>query len=325
MAPRKAARVQIDPAAVNSESKPQQTGQVFNIWYSKWTGGENNGREGLVHSKTRCNVELDSGYTRADKHVAADSVNGDKYFCLYFARGCCCNGKHCEYLHRIPTEMDNLPPNVDCFGREKFMDYRDDMAGIGSFSKVNRTLYVGRISNLDGNIELELSKNFGQYGDIERIRVIKSKKIAFVTYRFENQAQFAKEAMYGQSVTGDVNEALNIRWASEDPDPSAQKRNKQEMERSALKKAQKLLEEMNRQRLKEGVKSVKESPTTDHVATDPASTNPPLLESSPSIIINTDSLSALRKLKRRKIIKKHQDSIQTPLRTILADYSSDSD
>ena len=35
-------------------------------------------------------------------------------------------------------------PNVDVFGREKHSDYKEDMSGVGSFMRVNRTLYVGR-------------------------------------------------------------------------------------------------------------------------------------------------------------------------------------
>jgi hypothetical protein len=40
-------------------------------------------------------------------------------------------------------------PNVDCFGRDKHADYRDDMGGAGSFMRQNLTLYVGRIHVTD--------------------------------------------------------------------------------------------------------------------------------------------------------------------------------
>ena len=128
---RSPARVQLDPSLVKENSKPDQTGQVFNIWYNKWTGGENNGRRGITHAKHRCNVVLDSGYTRADKHAREGEINRTHYICLYFARGYCCNGKNCDYLHRIPNELDIFSPTVDCFGRERFMDYSDDKSGIG--------------------------------------------------------------------------------------------------------------------------------------------------------------------------------------------------
>ncbi|GME71175.1 unnamed protein product [Ambrosiozyma monospora] len=242
---RKPARVQLDPATVNAAGKPEQTGQVFNIWYGKWTGGEYNGKAALTHSKHRCHVEKDSGYTQADKYTTPDSVNRDKFICVYFARGLCCNGKNCDYLHRLPTDMDFFPTTVDCFGREKFASYRDDMAGVGSFNTVNRTLYVGRINSTSGNIELKINRAFSEYGEIERMRVIKDRRIAFVTYKLESQAQFAKEAMHGQSLDEDnENEALNIRWANEDPDPKSQKRRREEIEKTALETAKKLLKVM---------------------------------------------------------------------------------
>lgn len=35
----------------------------------------------------------------------------------------------CTYLHRLPLPATKLPDSsLDCFGREKFSDYRDDMA-----------------------------------------------------------------------------------------------------------------------------------------------------------------------------------------------------
>jgi hypothetical protein len=36
--------------------------------------------------------------------------------------------------------IDILPDTaLDCFGREKHADYRDDMGGVGSFGRQNRT------------------------------------------------------------------------------------------------------------------------------------------------------------------------------------------
>lgn len=239
---RKPARCQLDPSLVSASNKPEQTGQVFNIWYSKWTGGENNGRRGLTHAEHRCDVKRDSGYTRADKYAKENQVNRSKYFCLYFARGYCCNGKNCDYLHRIPTELDVFSPTVDCFGRERFMDYRDDMSGIGSFGRVNKTLYVGGIVNMTGNIEMRISKAFGEFGDINYINVVPSKHIAFVSYKLESQAQFAKEAMYGQSLEpGNETETLNIRWANEDPSFTARKRQREDENEMTMEMARKLL------------------------------------------------------------------------------------
>ncbi|PWY85777.1 hypothetical protein BO94DRAFT_535923 [Aspergillus sclerotioniger CBS 115572] len=228
---RRPARPQVDPATIKSEPPPQ-TGQIFNIWYNKWSGGD---RENSYLSKTaapsRCNISRDSGYTRADK------VPGS-YFCLFFARGVCPRGSECEYLHRLPTLHDLFNPNVDCFGRDKFSDYRDDMGGVGSFTRQNRTLYVGRIHVTD-NIEEVVSRNFAEWGQIDRIRVLTSRGVAFVTYTNEANAQFAKEAMAHQSL--DHNEILNVRWATVDPNPLAQKREARRLEEQAAEAVRRAL------------------------------------------------------------------------------------
>ncbi|KAI7687199.1 Pre-mRNA-splicing factor, partial [Hortaea werneckii] len=182
-------------------------------------------------AKGRCNVALDSGFTKADK------VPGS-YFCLFFARGLCPKGQDCEYLHRLPNSRlgkegglgDIFPSNVDCFGRDKFSDYRDDMGGVGSFMRVNRTLYVGRIHVTD-DIEEVVARHFQEWGQIERIRVLPSRGVAFVTYVHLANSEFAKEAMAHQSL--DHNETLNVRWATVDPNPVAQKREAARIEEQA--------------------------------------------------------------------------------------------
>lgn len=55
--------------------------------------------------------------------------------------------------------------------------------------------------------------------------------VAFITYSNEANAQFAKEAMAHQSL--DHNEILNVRWATADPNPMAQKREARRIEEQA--------------------------------------------------------------------------------------------
>ncbi|KAI5207134.1 pre-mRNA-splicing factor cwc2 [Aureobasidium subglaciale] len=224
------------PARVQQEGfqseRPAQTGTIFNIWYNKWSGGD---REDAYSSKQqakgRCNVALDSGFTQAD------SIPGS-YFCLFFARGLCPKGQDCEYLHRLPNSRvekegglgDIFPSNVDCFGRDKFSDYRDDMGGVGSFMRVNRTLYVGRIHTSD-DIEEVVARHFQEWGQIERVRVLPARGVAFVTYVHLANAEFAKEAMAHQPL--DNNETINVRWATVDPNPQAQKREVRKIEEQA--------------------------------------------------------------------------------------------
>jgi len=121
-------------------------------------------------------------------------------------------------------------PNVDCFGRDKHADYRDDMGGVGSFMRQNLTLYVGRIHVTD-DIEEVVARHFSEWGEIERIRILNARGVAFVTYMNEVNAQFAKEAMAHQSL--DHNEILNIRWATQDPNPLAMAREKRRLEEQA--------------------------------------------------------------------------------------------
>ena len=218
---RRPARPQVDPATFKSEPPPQ-TGTIFNIWYNKWSGGD---RDQNIQraAPNRCNIARDSGYTRADSQPGS-------YFCLFFARGICPKGRDCQYLHRLPGLHDIFSPQVDCFGRELFADYRDDMGGVGSFMRQNRTLYIGRIHVTD-DIEEIVSRHCQEWGQIDRIRVLTNRGVAFVTYTNLANSQFAHEALAHQSF--DHDEVLNVRWATVDPNPAAQKREARAIEEQA--------------------------------------------------------------------------------------------
>ncbi|KAL9946898.1 hypothetical protein ACHAQF_002566 [Verticillium nonalfalfae] len=228
---RRPARPQVDPSFITSEPPPQ-TGTIFNIWYNKWSGGDREDKYlSKTHAKGRCNVAKDTGYTRADKVVGS-------FFCLFFARGICPKGQDCEYLHRLPGIHDIFNPNVDCFGRDKHSDYRDDMGGVGSFMRTNRTVYVGRI-HVSDDIEEVVARHFAEWGQIERTRVLNTRGVAFVTYSNEANAQFAKEAMAHQSL--DHDEVLNLRWATADPNPMAQAREARRIEEQAAEAVRRAL------------------------------------------------------------------------------------
>ncbi|KAI0683749.1 hypothetical protein BC835DRAFT_1295157 [Cytidiella melzeri] len=227
----KPARKQVKPGDVEKKEAPQ-SGKEYNIWYNKWAGGDReDSYSNKVKSQTRCNIKKDAGMTRAQ-------TTGAKYCCLFFSRGCCPYGWECEYLHTLPDPEASLPDtSKDCFARDKFSDYRDDMGGVGTFSRQNRTLYVGRIKETGTGPETEevVRRHFKEWGVIEKIRVLQYRSVAFVTYVHECHAQFAKEAMACQSLDND--EILNVRWATEDPNPVskvAEKRRLEEMGQEAI-------------------------------------------------------------------------------------------
>lgn len=102
----------------------------------------------------------------------------------------------------------------------------------------NRTLYVGRIHVTD-DIEEVVARHFAEWGQIDRTRVLTSRGVAFVTYTNEANSQFAKEAMAHQSL--DHSEVLNVRWATVDPNPMAQKREARKIEEQAAEAVRRAL------------------------------------------------------------------------------------
>jgi hypothetical protein len=73
-------------------------------------------------------------------------------------------------LHSLPDPERALPDSSkDCFARDKFSDYRDDMGGVGTFTRQNRTLYVGRIKETGAGPETEevVKRHFKEWGEIE--------------------------------------------------------------------------------------------------------------------------------------------------------------
>lgn len=61
------------------------------------------------------------------------------------------------------------------------------------------------------------------------VRVLQHRSVAFVTFVSEFGAQFAKEAMACQSLDND--EILNVRWATEDPNPTQKVAEKEWLEK----------------------------------------------------------------------------------------------
>jgi hypothetical protein len=111
-------------------------GGTYNNWYAKWSGDGSKFGKGVDPSTHRCNVEQDSGKTKAFP---------TQPFCVHFAHGKCTRGHNCGFLHRIPIAGDPIETTIDCFGRDKHRLDREDMGGIGSFERRCQTLYVGNL------------------------------------------------------------------------------------------------------------------------------------------------------------------------------------
>lgn len=69
--------------------------------------------------------------------------------------------------------------------------------------------------------------------------MLNTRGVAFITYSNEANAQFAKEAMAHQSL--DHSEILNVRWATADPNPMAQKREVRRIEEQAAEAVRRAL------------------------------------------------------------------------------------
>ncbi|KAG1678039.1 hypothetical protein FOA52_000835 [Chlamydomonas sp. UWO 241] len=220
---RRPARRQVDESTIKKEVR-EDAGER-NLWTGKRINagrGSGGGRPARERSDYRCRPELDIGRTRG-------SDAKQMQFCLFFAKGCCSQASACVYLHRLPTEEDEAYHKkdmaADIFGKEKRAEAEGYRRGAGTFERDVRTLYV----NYEGAGSLELPKlralmedNFNTWGPLKRVHISHSKTLAFVEFEWRSSAEFAKEAMHKQGLTGSTQrEVLTVRWASEDPNPSA--------------------------------------------------------------------------------------------------------
>lgn len=194
----------------------------YNIWYGKYENTEgrraySRGTNG-TNPETRCVVATDVGKTKGDTQPSA-------LLCYLFAQGRCHHGAECNFLHRIPDERfdASLEHSRDCFGRQRHGTDADGMGGVGNFMTNSRTLYIGniKVGREKDNLEKRVREHFGEWGELEVVKVFPNRAIGFVTYRLRSSAEFAKIAMADQNAGGGPSEVLNVRWATEDPNPKA--------------------------------------------------------------------------------------------------------
>eukprot|EP00775_Hariotina_reticulata_P011684 gene11684-11827_t len=215
------ARQQV-PGPVTAGHTNDAPGPV-NIWSGRCVGPrrpkEQRVRQGSAY---RCNPTTDTGRTRGSE----GKVN---QFCLFFAKGMCYQGYLCTYLHRLPICADDeayaRTTSQDIFGREKLPDQLDNRKGAGSYDRDMTTLYVhygGAGHYATPQLRHLLLENFGVFGPIRSIYIVPAKTIAFVKFHWRVSAEFAKEAMDSQPLTGSsMREVLSVRWANDDPNPVA--------------------------------------------------------------------------------------------------------
>jgi len=260
------ARVQYDPEhGPRIRHRSDGAKGDFNVWWGKHastTGRTVKDFNSAVKAVTRCAPILDAGVTKGDG-------NGTTAVCVFFAQGRCTSGEACEYLHRLPTAFDDANNHMmyDIFGRPKHHTERDDNGGTGSYMRIGRTLYMFFGGSVDPKwgarrVYDEVSAQFGEFGPIEDVSVKFERRFAFVRYKFRASAEFAKEAMAGQTLWQDESaEPLNVRWANDDPNPIAIVRVANETEekvRDMFLRSEKAQELLKRERLM--MKSGGESP-----------------------------------------------------------------
>ncbi|KAI8065052.1 hypothetical protein BDF21DRAFT_427707 [Thamnidium elegans] len=230
------ARVQVTQAELDEYLKDKRPeGGTYNIWHHRYSGLERDFNKQSVRPKFKVDIARDAGLTNGSR-------NKNAYFCLFFAKGMCSQGPKCNMWHRVPTTEDKLETTIDCFGRDKFTEFRQDMGGVGGFIRENRTLYVGRIA-ISSDTENVIRRQFGQFGPLERVRILKNRGVAFVTYKTRANAEFAREAMMNQNLEN--NEIINVRWATADPNAIANRLDAQDDELEEQRVAQFLAENID--------------------------------------------------------------------------------
>ena len=118
------------------------------------------------------------------------------------------------------------------------------MGGVGNFNRNNRTLYVGNLVTKKDEraVEKLVKSDFCVFGQVEYVRVILTKAIAFVRFKLRSAAEFALSAMEDQKTEyGDI----TVKWANVDPNPLAKEFERRADEALAQYAIAKRIQEMN--------------------------------------------------------------------------------
>jgi len=143
-------------------------------------------------------------------------------------------GNKCRFYHRVPNILDSNACDIsrDIFGRERHSSHLEDSGGVGSFNSDSQTLFVADLkfdrsaNDTIQRVEQDIWDAFSVWGEIENVRTIPSKAVAFVRFTYRAAAEFAKVALDCQKL-GQA-PLIRVRWATEDPNPKEKKRRREE-------------------------------------------------------------------------------------------------
>ncbi|KAJ8755246.1 hypothetical protein K2173_019044 [Erythroxylum novogranatense] len=138
------------------------------------------------------------------------------HVCSFYIRGECTRGAECPYRHEMPVTGELSQQNI----KDRYYGVNDPVA-LKLLSKAGempsleppddesiRTLYVG---GLDGRItEQDLRDNFYAHGEIESVKIVPQRAIAFVTYTTREGAEKAAEELVNKLVIKGLR--LKLMW-----------------------------------------------------------------------------------------------------------------
>ncbi|KAJ7372626.1 Pre-mRNA-splicing factor [Desmophyllum pertusum] len=164
---------------------PQRSENSSGTTYNIWYN-KNAGERGHSREKAQATTRCNIAKDSGTSKGSSRDWDGT-FICLKFSRGCCPLGYDCSWIHTLPSgEFEsNLEATKDCFGRERHEHVRDDQSGVGAFSADEQTARTLYVETAPMRSSLKKP--------------------------WQNQAL-------------DNNEILNVRWATDDPNPWVLKR-----------------------------------------------------------------------------------------------------
>ncbi|CAG8473466.1 15_t:CDS:2 [Acaulospora colombiana] len=248
----KPARKQVDDSIFKvGPTKADRPDAFYNIWYNKWSGGERT----LKYSRQRRDADwiLTPVRRRPTKCLTHTFVYISLADVVLLVTSVITGTEYHQNLIRWIRQST-------CLGATSLMNIvKIWVASVRSTGKIERSMsdistlvltWRKSFANILANGEkskkvvllvclLLVSQSLTISIYLLSVKILKDKGVAFVTYQCILNAEFAKEAMSNQSL--DHNEVLNVRWATDDPNPRAKAEFKRKAEAIAAQAIQKSL------------------------------------------------------------------------------------